>query len=52
MEYKENHKKCSLAFKKEAAMKAVANKQKLKKKNRILKHENGQNQPAKLDIKY
>ena len=33
MEYKENHKKCSLAFKKEAAMKAVANKQKLKKKN-------------------
>ena len=46
MECKKNNKNVSLAFK------AVAIKRKLEEEVKILKNENGQNQPAKLDIKH
>ena len=59
MEYKKNQKKISFAFKEEVAMKTVANKRRLEEEKPddawnlgILKNENGQNQPAKLDIKH
>ena len=55
MEYKKNHKKFSLAFKQEVALKAVANKRKLEEEKPDVwnpKNENGQNQPAKLYIEH
>ena len=52
IEHKKNHKKFSLTFKKEVAIKANKSLKKKKQMFGILKNENEKKQPAKLNIKH